>query len=96
MATGIMEIAQDGTVVSETHVQTPEPQDSEARLPELAGEDKRLLEKVQTRIAGSEEYKAKYETFLTSFKAYLKTPPEQRKVRSAGILSKIFFPLTPG
>lgn len=89
MVTGTMEIARDGTVVSETYTGAPKDQPTEAKLPELAEWDKRLLENLQTRIADSEEDKAKYDAFVTSFEAYLRVPPEQRKVCCAGIQSKI-------
>lgn len=77
MPTGTMEIARDGTVINETHTQALGPQGAET---ELAERDKRLLENIQARIADSEEYKAKYEMFKAPFEAYLRTPPEQRKV----------------
>ena len=66
MTTGTMEIARDGTVVNETHTQTPEPQGAEAGLA-VSGE--RLSENPQDRIAGFEEYEARCEAFKTSFKA---------------------------
>lgn len=83
MPTGTMEIAQDGTVVNETHTQAPDvpgPRSAEAELPELAGWEKRLLENLRARIVDCEEHRAKYEVFKASFEAYLKTPPEQKKV----------------
>jgi hypothetical protein len=92
MTTGTMEIARDGTVINETHTQAPEPQPAEVRLPELAESDKHLLENLQARIANSEEHKAKYEVFKASFEAYLKIPPEQRKVcSSTGTLRQTSF-----
>jgi len=85
MTTGTMEIARDGTTISETHAQAPEPQGVEIELPEMAERDKRLLENLRTRIPDSEEYEAKYEVLRASLEAYLKMPPEQRKVRSTNI-----------
>jgi len=79
MPTGTMEIAQDGTVVNETHTQAPGPQAPETQLPEFAERDKRLLERIRARITDSEENKAKYEPLVTSFEAYLKMSTEQRK-----------------
>jgi hypothetical protein len=91
MATGIMEITQGGMVINDTHTQTPEPQSVETGLPGLAERDKRLLENLRARIADSGEYKAKYEVFITSFEAYLKMPPEQRKVCSTRTFSEAFL-----
>ncbi|KAF9649874.1 hypothetical protein BDM02DRAFT_3113132 [Thelephora ganbajun] len=54
--TGAMEIARDGTVISDTHTQAPEPQGAETGLPELADGVKHLLENLQ--IADSKEHKA--------------------------------------
>lgn len=93
MTNGTMEISRDGTVINETYTQAPEPQGVET---ELAEGDKCLLEKLQARIADSEEYKTKYEVFKTSFEAYLKTPAEQRKVCCIGTLLGIPFMLTLG
>lgn len=79
-----MEIAQDGTVAHETHTQAPEvsgPHSAEAELPELPGWDKRLLENLRAQIMDSGEHQGKYKVFTASFEAYLKLPPEQRKVR---------------
>jgi len=81
MITGTMEVARDGTVINETHTE----------VPELTERDKRLLENLRARIADSEEYKTKYDVFVTSFEAYLKTPPERRKVCGAGIFRRCFF-----
>ena len=95
--TGTMEVARDGTVISETHTGVPEPERiGETKLPEPAEWGKYLLENLRARIVDSEEDKAKYKEFITSFEAYLKTPPEQKKVRGAGILSEMVFLLTPG
>ena len=91
MTTGTMEIAQDGTVINETHTQAPERRGAETGLPGLAERDKRLLENLRARIADSGEYKAKYEAFMASFEAYLKTPAEQRKVCSARTPSEAFL-----
>ena len=91
MITGTMEVARDGTVINETHTVVPEPQGAGAKLPELTERDKRLLENLRARIADSEEYKTKYDVFVTSFEAYLKTPPERRKVCGAGIFRRCFF-----
>jgi len=82
VTTGIMEIAQDGTVVTETHTQAPECQDVAIELPELAEPEQRLLENLRARVADSGEH-AKYETFVASFETYLRMTPEQRKVCSA-------------
>ena len=43
MTTGTMEIARDGTLVNETHVNAAEPEGEETGLPELAGQEKRSL-----------------------------------------------------
>ena len=86
-----MEVARDGTVISETHTGTAEPQRTGTKVPELAEWGKHLLENLRARIPDSEEDKAKYKEFITSFEAYLKTPPEQKKVRGAGILSEMGF-----
>lgn len=92
MVSGTMEVARDGTVISETHTGAPEPQRTGGtEWPELAERGKYLLENLRARIADSEEDKAKYEPFITSFETYLKTPPEQKKVRGAGILSEMLF-----
>lgn len=66
-------------MVDKSHTQAPKRQDVEAELPELTEWDKRLLENLRVRVADSEEH-AKYEVFMTSFEAYLKTATEQRKV----------------
>jgi len=84
MITGTMEVARDGTVISETQTGATEPQRTGTKFPELGDWDKCLLENLRARIADSEEDKAKYEVFITSFEAYVKTPPEQRKVGGAG------------
>lgn len=76
MLTGTMEIAQDGTVVNETHAQVPGPRSAES-----VEWEKRLLENLRARIMDSGEHRAKYAVFMASFEAYLKTPLEQRKVR---------------
>jgi len=82
MTTGTMEISQGGTVINETHTQAPEPQGVETKSSGLTERDKRLLEDLRARIADSGEDKAKYEVFMASFEAYLRIPPEQRKVCS--------------
>ena len=41
MTTGTMEIARDGTLVNETHVNATEPEGEEIGLPELAEQEKR-------------------------------------------------------
>ena len=86
MITGTMEVARDGTVIGETHTGVAEPQRTGTKLPESAEWGKYLLENLRAQIADSEEDKAKYEVFIASFEAYLKTPPEQRKVCGAGTL----------
>ena len=88
---GTMEIAHGGTVINETHTQAPERQGAVTKLHGLAEWDKRLLENLRARIADSGEYEAKYEVFMVSFEAYLKIPPEQRKVCSARIPSEAFL-----
>ena len=80
MTTGTMEIAQGGTVVNETYTQAPERQGAETKLPGFTERDNRLLENIRARIADSGEDKTKYEVFMASFEAYLRIPPEQRKV----------------
>ena len=82
MNTGTMEIAQGGTVINETHTQAPERQGAENKSPGLTQRDSRLLENIRARIADSGGDKAKYEVFMASFEAYLRIPPEQRKVCS--------------
>jgi len=51
----------------------------ETQLPELAEQDKRLLERIQARIAESGEHKGELEVLMAAFEAYQKLPPEQRK-----------------
>lgn len=92
LTTGTVEIAQGGTVINETHTQAPERQDTETGLSGLAEQDRRLLENLRVRIADSGgEYEAKYELFMVSFEAYLKMPPEQRKVCSTGTPPEAFL-----
>jgi len=92
LTTGTMEIAQDGTVIDETHTQTPERQGTGTGLSGSAEWDKRLLENLRARIADSGgEHEAKYEIFMASFEAYLKMPPEQRKVCSTGTPPEAFL-----
>jgi len=79
MPTGTMEIAQDGTVVNETHTQAPDVSGPHSAEAELAGWDNRLLENLRARIMDSGEHQGKYEVFTASFEAYLKMPPEQRE-----------------
>jgi histone deacetylase complex regulatory component SIN3 len=88
--TGTMEVARDGMVVNETHIQAPEDQRVE-RSSELAELDKLLLEKLQARIADSEEHKAKYEVFKASWEGYLKMTPEQRPVCGTGTQQTMSF-----
>ena len=88
--TGTMEVARDGTVVNETHIQAPEDQPVE-RSSELAESDKHFLENLQARIADSEEHKAKYEVFKASWEAYLKMSPEQRTVCGTGTQQTMSF-----
>ena len=96
MIAGTMEIARDGTVISETFTGVPEPQRTGTELPGTAEGDKRLPENPRARITDSEEDKAKYDAFATSFEAYLKFPPEQRKVCGAGIQPAMLFYSLPG
>jgi len=91
---GTMEIARDGTTINETYTQAHGPQGVETQFPELAEWDQRLLERIQARIADSEEHGAKYEVIMASFEAYLKMSPEQRKVCSTGTQPEVFS-LTP-
>jgi hypothetical protein len=93
MPTGTMELARDGTVINETYTQAPEPQSEETKSSDLTEQEKRLLENLRTRVEDSEE-REKYEAFIALFEAKLKISPEQRKVRSTGILPMIFS-LTP-
>jgi len=93
MITGTMEIARDGTVISETHTGASEPRRTGTKLPELAEWGGYLLENLRARVVDSEEDKAKYEEFITSLEAYLGIPPYQRKVRG-GTLSETLL-LTP-
>jgi len=77
--TGTVEIARDGTVVNETHTQALETPVEEAKLPELTGQEKHLLEKLRARIPDSEN-REEYESFIAMFEANLRISPGERKL----------------
>jgi len=76
--TGTMEVARDGTVVNEIHVQPPEPEGEKVKPPESAEREKRLLETLKARIADEPEQE-EYKALIALFEANLTISPEQRK-----------------
>jgi histone deacetylase complex regulatory component SIN3 len=96
--TASIEITRDGTVVKETRIQAPGPQDGGSqgtKLPHLAEREKRVLESLRARIAGAEEQE-EYKALIKLFEAKLEISSKQREVRDNATVPPETFSLTSG